>query len=51
MITYVAPLVALVLGVLALGEHPGAGAFAGLALILAGSWIATRARVAVPRRA
>jgi drug/metabolite transporter (DMT)-like permease len=40
-ITYVAPVVALVLGILALDERPGAGALVGLALILAGSWLAT----------
>ena len=45
-ITYVAPIVALGLGVVALDERPGAGAIAGLALILAGSWIATRGRAA-----
>ena len=45
-ITYVAPVVALGLGVVALDEHPGGGALAGFALILFGSWIATRARVA-----
>lgn len=53
-ITYVAPIVALGLGVVALDESPGVGALAGLALILAGSWIATRARttpVAVRERA
>jgi drug/metabolite transporter (DMT)-like permease len=44
-ITYVAPLVAVTLGVLALDERPGAGAIAGLALILAGSWLATGGRV------
>ena len=41
LITYVAPLVAVTLGVAALDERPGAGAIAGLALILAGSWLAT----------
>jgi drug/metabolite transporter (DMT)-like permease len=40
-ITYVNPLVALVLGVTLLGEHPGPGAVAGLALILVGSWLST----------
>lgn len=40
-ITYVNPLVAVVLGVTLLGERPGAGAVAGLLLILAGSWLAT----------
>lgn len=41
-ITYVNPLVAVLLGVLLLGEHPGATAIGGLVLILAGSWLATR---------
>ncbi len=51
MITYVAPVVALALGVVALGERPGPGAFVGLVLILAGSWLATRgARVERSRR-
>jgi drug/metabolite transporter (DMT)-like permease len=40
-ITYVNPVVALVLGVTLLGEQPGAGAVVGLLLILAGSWLAT----------
>lgn len=40
-ITYINPLVALVLGVLLLGERPGSGAIAGLVLILAGSWLST----------
>ena len=44
-ITYVAPLVAVTLGVAALDERPGAGAIAGLALILAGSWLATGGRL------
>lgn len=47
-ITYVAPLVALILGVAALDERPGAGAIAGLVLILAGSWLATRRRAPDP---
>ena len=42
-ITYVAPLVAVTLGVAALDERPGAGAIIGLALIAAGSSLATRA--------
>ena len=42
-ITYVNPVVALALGVLLLDERPGPGAIAGLTLILAGSWLATRA--------
>ena len=50
-ITYVAPIVALGLGVVVLDEHPGAGALAGLALILAGSWIATRTARRAGRRA
>jgi drug/metabolite transporter (DMT)-like permease len=40
-ITYVNPIVAVALGVALLGEHPGAGAVAGLLLILAGSWLST----------
>jgi drug/metabolite transporter (DMT)-like permease len=40
-ITYVNPIVALALGVAILGEDVGAGAIAGLLLILAGSWLAT----------
>jgi drug/metabolite transporter (DMT)-like permease len=41
-ITYVNPLVAVILGVLLLGEHPGPTAIGGLVLILAGSYLATR---------
>jgi drug/metabolite transporter (DMT)-like permease len=44
-ITYVNPVVAVALGVAILGERPGAGAVAGLALILAGSWLSTDARL------
>jgi drug/metabolite transporter (DMT)-like permease len=44
-ITYVAPVLAVGLGVAVLGEHPGAGAIAGLLLILAGSWLATDGRL------
>jgi drug/metabolite transporter (DMT)-like permease len=40
-ITYVNPVVAVALGVALLGESPGAGAVAGLLLILAGSWLST----------
>ena len=40
-ITYVAPVIAVALGVAVLGERPGAGAVAGLLLILAGSWLST----------
>jgi drug/metabolite transporter (DMT)-like permease len=44
-ITYINPVVAVGLGVLLLGEHPGAGAIAGLLLILAGSWLSTDGRL------
>jgi drug/metabolite transporter (DMT)-like permease len=44
-ITYVAPVVAVALGVTVLGEGLGAGAVAGLLLILAGSWLATDGRL------
>jgi drug/metabolite transporter (DMT)-like permease len=44
-ITYIAPVVALALGVAVLGEHPGAGAVVGLLLILAGSWLSTDGRL------
>ncbi len=44
-ITYVNPVIALVLGVTLLGERPGAGAIAGLLLILAGSWLSTGGRL------
>lgn len=44
-ITYVAPIVAVALGVAVLGEQPGAGAVAGLLLILAGSWLSTDGRL------
>lgn len=40
-ITYINPVVAVALGVAILGERPGAGAVAGLLLILAGSWLST----------
>ncbi len=40
-ITYIAPIVAVALGVTVLGEQVGAGAVAGLLLILAGSWLST----------
>ena len=48
-ITYVNPVIAVALGVALLGEHPGAGAVAGLLLILAGSWLSTGGRLP-PRR-
>lgn len=44
-ITYVAPVVAVGLGVAVLGERPGTGAIAGLLLILAGSWLSTSGRL------
>jgi drug/metabolite transporter (DMT)-like permease len=44
-ITYVAPVVAVALGVAVLGERPGAGAIAGLLLIIAGSWLSTDGRL------
>ena len=44
-ITYVNPVVATGLGVAILGERPGAGAIAGLLLILAGSWLSTDGRL------
>jgi drug/metabolite transporter (DMT)-like permease len=40
-ITYVNPLVAVIVGVLALNEHLGATSIAGLLLILGGSWLST----------
>ncbi|HVN99706.1 MAG TPA: DMT family transporter [Steroidobacteraceae bacterium] len=43
-ITYINPAVAALLGVLVLGEHLGLGGYLAFALILAGSWLATRAR-------
>jgi len=44
-ITYVNPLVAVILGVTLLGESPGPGALAGLVMILAGSWLSTGGRL------
>jgi drug/metabolite transporter (DMT)-like permease len=49
-ITYVNPLVAVLLGVLVLDERLGAGSLVGLALILGGSWLATRRTPAVAAR-
>ena len=43
--TYVNPVVAVGLGVAILDERPGAGAVAGLLLILAGSWLSTDGRL------
>jgi len=53
-ITYINPVVATLLGVLVLHEHLGVGGFLGFALILLGSWLATRgagARTGVVREA
>ncbi|MEA2310648.1 MAG: hypothetical protein QOE28_616, partial [Solirubrobacteraceae bacterium] len=44
-ITYVNPVVAVAAGMAVLGERPGAGAIAGLLLILAGSWLSTDGRL------
>jgi drug/metabolite transporter (DMT)-like permease len=44
-ITYINPLVAVVLGVTLLGEQPGPSALAGLVLILGGSWLSTGGRL------
>ena len=44
-ITYINPVIAVGLGVALLGEQPGAGAVAGLLLILAGSWVSTGGRL------
>jgi drug/metabolite transporter (DMT)-like permease len=44
-VTYINPVVAVGLGVAILGERPGAGAIAGLLLILAGSWLSTDGRL------
>ncbi len=49
-ITYLNPVVAVILGVTLLGEQPGAGAVAGLLLILAGSWLSTGGRLPPPLR-
>lgn len=50
-IAYINPLVAVVLGVIVLGERPGVGAAAGLPLILVGSWLSTGGRLPRLRRA
>lgn len=44
-VTYVNPVIAVALGVAVLDERPGAGAIAGLLLILAGSWLSTDGRL------
>jgi drug/metabolite transporter (DMT)-like permease len=45
-ITYINPIVAALLGVLLLHEHLGMGGYMALALILLGSWLATRGAAA-----
>lgn len=45
-ITYVNPVVAVAVGVIALDEHVGAMSVAGLLLILGGSWLSTGGRTA-----
>ncbi len=47
-ITYLNPVVALALGVVLINERVGAATLAGLVLILAGSWLATRRPAARP---
>ena len=47
-ITYINPVVALILGVVFLGESPGLGSIVGLILILSGSWFATVRRAQSP---
>jgi drug/metabolite transporter (DMT)-like permease len=47
-ITYINPAVASLLGVAILHERLGVGGLAGLALILSGSWLATRGALAAP---
>ena len=49
-ITYINPLVAVVLGVTLLDERPGPTALAGLLLILAGSWLSTGGKLPRSRR-
>ncbi len=49
-VTYVNPVIAVVLGVVFLGENPGAAAFAGLLLVLVGSWLSTEGRLPPPLR-
>lgn len=53
-ITYINPVVATLLGVMVLHEHLGIGGFVAFALILLGSWLATRGKVSrskMPREA
>ncbi|MEO7208726.1 MAG: EamA family transporter [Steroidobacteraceae bacterium] len=44
-ITYINPVVATLLGVLVLDEHLGIGGYIAFALILLGSWLATRGKI------
>ena len=48
-ITYINPVVATLLGVLVLDEHLGIGGFIAFALILLGSWLATRGKLSRSR--
>jgi drug/metabolite transporter (DMT)-like permease len=50
LVAYVSPAFALFYGVVFLGEGVGAGGYAGLALILAGSWLAAGGRLPAARR-
>jgi drug/metabolite transporter (DMT)-like permease len=45
LVTYVCPVVAVAVGMAVLGEEPGAGAIAGLLLILGGSWVSVDERL------
>jgi len=49
LITYINPVVAVALGVVVLGEHPGVVALIGLVAILGGSWLGSGGRAAAPR--
>jgi drug/metabolite transporter (DMT)-like permease len=48
LVTYINPVVAVGLGVIVLGEHPGATALIGLVAILGGSWLGSGGRAARP---
>jgi drug/metabolite transporter (DMT)-like permease len=50
-ITYINPVVATLLGVLVLDEHLGIGGFIAFALILFGSWLATRGKIILAKSA
>ena len=49
-ITYINPAVATLLGVVVLHEHLGVGGLLGFALILVGSWLATRGNVTAAKQ-